>query len=64
MADNREYGKAIITYLEGKHMSWIGWVFDPQWYPSLISSWDTFELTEGGEFFKQAMQGKIITPSK
>lgn len=64
MSDNREYGKAIIAYLEGKHISWIGWVFDPLWRPSLITSWDSFELTEGGEFFKQALQGNIITPSK
>jgi aryl-phospho-beta-D-glucosidase BglC (GH1 family) len=64
MADNGEYGKAIITYLERKHISWIGWVFDPLWHPSLITSWDDFDLTESGEFFKEAMNGKIIIPSK
>lgn len=58
MADNGEYGNAIINYLETKGISWICWVFDPHWYPSLIESWDTFKLTESGEFFKQAMQGK------
>ena len=53
-----EYGKAIITYLENKKMSWICWVFDPEWYPRLIESWDTFKLTESGEFFRQALLRK------
>jgi hypothetical protein len=35
------------------------WIFDPDWYPRLIESWSPFKLTESGEFFKQAMQGKI-----
>jgi endoglucanase len=55
MADNGEYGAAIIKYLEGKGIGWVAWVFDPQWVPSLISSWDTYALTESGAFFKQAM---------
>ena len=56
-----DYGKAIITYLEGRGISWLGWVFDPEWGPNLLVSWDTYELTGGGEFFKQALQGKIVT---
>ncbi|MCX7798089.1 MAG: glycoside hydrolase family 5 protein [Melioribacter sp.] len=56
---NAEYGKAIIKYLESKGISWIAWVFDPEWYPSMIKSWKTFELTDSGSFFKQAMEGKI-----
>jgi endoglucanase len=59
MAENGEYGKAIIDYLEGKGMSWIAWVFDPDWYPRMFASWDTYALTESGEFFKQAMQQRI-----
>jgi endoglucanase len=58
------YGPAIVSYLESKHISWICWVFDPEWYPSLITSWDTFQLTESGEFFKDALQGRIIAPGK
>ena len=54
-----DYGKAIITYLEGKGISWLGWVFDPEWGPNLLQSWDTYELTGGGEFFQQALHGKI-----
>jgi hypothetical protein len=25
----------------------------------MLKSWDGFKLTESGEFFKQAMQGKV-----
>ena len=57
MADNGEYGKAIIKYLEGKGIGWIAWVFDPEWSPRMLQSWDTYRLTECGEFFKRAMQG-------
>ncbi len=56
-----DYGKAIITYLEGHGISWLGWVFDPEWGPNMLVSWDTYELTGGGEFFKQALQGKVMT---
>jgi endoglucanase len=57
-ADNIGYGPAIINYLEGKGISWLAWVFDPEWGPRMLQSWDTYKLTESGEFFKQAMQGK------
>ena len=56
--DNGEYGKAIIHYLEKKGMSWMCWVFDPDWGPRMLKSWD-FTLTEEGEFFKAALHGKI-----
>ncbi len=59
MAENGEYGKEIIHYLESRGMSWMAWVFDPDWYPRMVESWSPFKLTESGEFFKQAMQGKI-----
>ena len=58
-AANGEYGKAIIHYLEGKGISWVCWVFDPEWGPRMLQSWDTYKLTESGEFFRQALQGKI-----
>jgi hypothetical protein len=59
IADNGEYGKEIISYLESKGMSWVCWVFDPLWAPNLLQSWDTFKLTESGEFFKQALSRNI-----
>jgi hypothetical protein len=55
MADNGEYGKAIINYLEKKKISWIAWVFDPKWTPRMVESWNPYKLTDCGEFFKQAM---------
>ena len=58
MADNGAYGKAIVGYLEGRGISWVAWVFDPEWTPSMINSWNTYALTESGEFFKGAMQAK------
>jgi len=59
VAENGEYGQTIIEYLERKGISWVAWVFDPEWYPSLFRSWETYTLTESGRFFKAAMQGKI-----
>ncbi len=56
-----DYGDRIIKYLEEKGISWVAWIFDPEWGPSLISSWDTYKLTESGEFFKKAMQDTTHT---
>ncbi|MGD2093709.1 MAG: cellulase family glycosylhydrolase [Phycisphaerales bacterium] len=56
---DEDYPKAIIKYLEGKGIGWIGWVYDPEWYPRMLESWDTYELTGGGEFFKKALHGEI-----
>ncbi len=56
---DEDYPKAIIRYLEGKGIGWVGWVYDPEWYPRMLESWDTYELTGGGEFFKQALHGEI-----
>ena len=58
IADNAAYGTAIVSYLEGRGISWVAWVFDPEWTPSMINSWDTYTLTESGEFFKGAMQAE------
>jgi hypothetical protein len=58
-ADSGEYGPAIVKYLESKGIGWICWVFDPEWGPPLISSWEPFGLTKSGEFFKQALHGKV-----
>jgi endoglucanase len=63
MADNGEYSKAIISYLERKGISWVCWVYDPKWNPKLIESWDSFKLTESGEFFKQVLHTPVIKQS-
>lgn len=49
-----EYGNEITSYLESKGIGWIVWCFDPQWGPTMISSWD-FDLTDEGRFFTDAM---------
>ncbi len=56
-AENGEYGKTIINYFEKRNISWVCWCFDPEWGPRLLKSWN-YDLTEAGEFFKQAMQRK------
>jgi len=53
---NNEYGKAIVKYLEGKKISWMCWLFDPDWPPCLLRSWEGYALSESGVFFKEAMQ--------
>jgi hypothetical protein len=58
LAENNEYGNAIIAYLEERGIGWVAWVFDPEWTPSMIASWDTYAVTESGRFFKEAMQGR------
>jgi hypothetical protein len=45
------YGEAIIGYFEKKGISWVAWVFDPDWSPQLITGWD-FEPTRQGRFFR------------
>jgi endoglucanase len=62
-AENKDYGKAIISYLEHKGISWVCWVYDPKWNPKLLESWDSYKLTESGEFFKQALHTPIIKKS-
>lgn len=49
-----EYGKTIVNYFNKKGISWVAWVFDPQWSPQLIHNWD-YEPTWQGEFFKNKM---------
>jgi len=56
--DSADYGPSIIKYLEGRGISWLAWVYDPEWDPSLISSWDTYAPTDSGKFFFSAMQPK------
>jgi hypothetical protein len=52
-----EYGKSITEYTEKKGISWVLWVFDPNWSPMLFWDWD-FEPTTQGKFFKGYLQRK------
>jgi len=55
---NLDYGKTIVNYFNKKHISWLCWVFDPEWGPPMISSWKTFAPTEEGKFFEGAMRSE------
>jgi endoglucanase len=58
-----DYGDHITGYLEGRGISWVAWVFDPEWGPPLLRSWNGFALSASGAFFKKAMHAKYpITP--
>ena len=53
------YGYQIINYLEERGISWICWVFDPEWHPGMLENWD-YELTGCGQYFKQALHGEVV----
>jgi len=57
--ETADYGPAIIKYLESRGISWLAWVYDPEWGPAMITSWDSYAPTESGKFFTDALQGKV-----
>jgi endoglucanase len=50
-----DYRNRITRFLEDRGISWMAWVFDPSWTPRLLKSWDGYQLSGNGEFFKAAM---------
>ncbi len=56
---NIAYGKTIIKYFKEKGMSWIWWVFDPNWTPNMIKSWKSYKLTISGKFYEEAAKDEI-----
>jgi endoglucanase len=61
----KDYGVTIVKYLESRGISWIAWVYDPEWDPTMFTSWDTFAPTEQGKFFIDAMHEKVnATPAQ
>lgn len=53
MADST-YGETIVTFLEKRGISWVAWVFDPDWSPQMIEDW-SFTPTPQGRFFRRKM---------
>lgn len=51
---DESYGEAITGYASEKGISWVAWVFDPNWSPMLIYDW-TFKPTPQGTYFRNAM---------
>jgi endoglucanase len=56
------YGDHITSYLEGRGISWVAWVYDPEWGPPLLRSWNGFALSASGTFFKKAMHANYPNP--
>ena len=65
VVDDNHYGNRITRFLEERGISWMAWVFDPNWGPRMLKSFDGFELAGDGEFFKQAMhRAPAMPPAK
>lgn len=54
---DESYGDAITQYTKEHGISYVLWVFDPQWAPMLINDWN-YTLTRQGKYFKEAMKKK------
>ncbi|MCV2356435.1 glycoside hydrolase family 5 protein [Paucibacter sp. B2R-40] len=52
--DDGSYGNRITNYLSSKGVSWVAWVFDPDWAPQLIQDWH-YEPTLQGKHFRAVM---------
>lgn len=46
------YGDALTAYCAERGISYVVWVFDPQWSPMMIHDW-TFRPTMQGEYFRK-----------
>ena len=53
--DDGSYGKRITDYLGRKGISWVGWVFDPDWSPHMFEDYKTYKPTMQGEHFRDVM---------
>lgn len=51
------YVDVLTEYCHKKDVSYVVWVFDPNWSPMLIEDW-TFEPTEAGKKWKEIMMKK------
>lgn len=52
---DESYGDAIKNYADEKGISYVVWVFDPNWAPMLFTDWN-FKPTRQGIYFKNALQ--------
>ena len=51
---DESYGDAITKYCDAQGISWVVWVFDPQWAPRLFTDWN-YTPTRQGVYFKKAL---------
>jgi endoglucanase len=54
---DESYGDAITRYTKENNISYVVWVFDPQWAPMLIDNWQ-FTPTRQGRYFKNVLGKK------
>jgi endoglucanase len=52
---DESYGDSITAYCREKGISYVVWVFDPQWSPMLFTDWN-FTPSRQGRYFKEALQ--------
>lgn len=53
---DESYGDAITAYADARGISYVVWVFDPNWSPMLFLDWEEFTPSRQGEYFKNALQ--------
>jgi aryl-phospho-beta-D-glucosidase BglC (GH1 family) len=51
---DESYGDAITAYADTHGISYVVWVFDPQWSPMLFSDWN-YTPTRQGRYFKKVL---------
>lgn len=44
----------MTNYLTRKGISWVAWVFDPDWAPQMIEDWN-YKPTMQGKHFREVM---------
>lgn len=52
---DESYGEAITNYSDKKEISYVVWVFDPQWAPRLFEDWN-YTPSRHGKYFKKKLQ--------
>lgn len=57
LIEDGTYRDAIVNFFHQKGISWCAWVFDPNWGPQMIKSYN-YEPTHQGAFFRDVMLGK------
>lgn len=51
---DEDYGRRITDYFQERGISWVVWVFDPDWAPMMFKDWN-YTPTHQGEFFRSVM---------
>lgn len=52
---DESYGDTLVKYCDDRGISYVVWVFDPNWAPGMFSDWD-FTPTRQGKYFKKVLQ--------